>query len=136
MEALTRIESNCVVQPGPLATPCKVWQGVKSARGYGRVHYMGKKCQVHRVAYELARGPIPLGLELDHLCSNRACCAPEHLEPVTHEENVRRGSRAQKTLCSKGHPLDRVNATSGSRYCSTCQRAHARAWRARRKEAA
>jgi hypothetical protein len=59
--------------------------------GYGRIGYGGKEPVAHRLIYELLVGPIPLGHILDHLCRNRNCVNPEHLEPVTHQVNTHRG---------------------------------------------
>lgn len=89
----------------------------------------------HRVMYELYRGPIPGGLELDHLCRNTRCINPDHLEPVTHAENVRRGDGAAalrdgaakqraRTHCPQGHPYDESNTHHyhGRRVCIICKR--------------
>jgi hypothetical protein len=69
---------------------CWTWLGTHTGPGYAQTTEGGRKIGVHRVVYELLIGPIPPGLELDHLCRNRACINPEHLEPVTHSENMRR----------------------------------------------
>ena len=78
-------------------TQCHVWYGAK-VDGYGNVRVGSHSYLAHRIAYERARGPIPTGRELDHLCRNRACINPAHLEPVTHRENARRGSQAKLSV--------------------------------------
>jgi hypothetical protein len=77
-------------------TPCWVWTGCRIYSGYGRLSVAGKLVLAHRYAYELLRQPIPAGLTLDHLCRNRACINPEHLEPVSVAENTRRGGMARR----------------------------------------
>lgn len=82
----------------------------------------------HRVVYEHLVGPIPDGLQLDHLCRNRTCVNPEHLEPVTAAENRRRAA-ALITACPQDHPYDDINtgiASTGQRYCIECNRTRAR----------
>lgn len=109
------------------ATGCWNWQGAK-VYGYGYISSGAEKSmrqsRTHRVAYELLIGPIPEGLELDHLCRNRACCNPDHLEPVTHAVNAQR--RPQQTHCVKGHELTpenvRVRKDRGTRECRICIR--------------
>jgi len=73
---------------------CWEWAGTRQPSGYGAIYVEGRILRTHRVSYELLVGPIPEGLHLDHLCRNKACFNPEHLEPVTHVENMRRVRRA------------------------------------------
>lgn len=128
-----RIEA-CTVKT---AAGCWEWQLHISGSGYGRMTLNGKPgVDVYRVAYEAYRGPIPAGLEVDHLCRNRKCCNPDHLEPVTKRINLLRGTNpaalnARKTMCPSGHPYDKKNTylqRNGKRYCRACaaewQRAH------------
>lgn len=111
---------------------CWLWTGAKTTRGYGNVGWHRRVCRVHRLVYEYMIGPIPEGYELDHLCRVHACCNPEHLEAVTHRENVMRGegiavAHAKKTACPRGHAYDIV-LTNGGRWCSVCRRE----WRRKR----
>lgn len=100
--------------------------GGRLGPGYSTV-WWGKPLYAHRVAYELYVGPIPEGLEIDHLCRNRACCRPDHLELVTHRVNMRRGTYGRKTHCPAGHPYDEANTYyppgggGHHRICRTCQ---------------
>ena len=105
---------------------CWEWSGAKS-KGYGIVGYRQKNVYLHRLMYELRFGPIPRGLTIDHLCRNRACCNPEHMEVVTAGENTLRGetlTRANKakTHCPRGHAYDSANTyrMRHSRYCKKC----------------
>ena len=117
------------------AEECWPWTGALNGSGYGVISRGGsrvrgdviKNALAYRAAWELTNGPVPEGLELDHLCRNKACCNPAHLEPVTHEENMR---RAMRTHCIHGHEFTEVNTRwqklpNGrfSRVCLTC-RAH------------
>lgn len=77
--------------------PCHVWQRSLNAGGYGIAWHQGKSAKAHRVAWVKANGPVPLGYELDHLCRNRACCNPEHLEVVKRATNTRRGLSTKLT---------------------------------------
>lgn len=110
---------------------CWLWTGVRNWGGYG-FFYVDANCfgkAAHRFAYETEIGPIPEGLQLDHLCRNRQCVNPAHLEPVTQQENIRRGNGgahwAAKTHCPKGHPYEGDNVyinPKGSRECKACRR--------------
>jgi hypothetical protein len=109
---------------------CWSWTAWRDKHGYGRVSVGSVRKLAHRVVYELCVGPIPGGLELDHLCRNRACINPDHLEPVTHHENLMRGDgvsarNARKTHCPRGHALSGNNLyvdPKGDRECRTCRR--------------
>lgn len=109
---------------------CWLWTGGLSAAGYGRIRVDGTLHYTHRFVYEHEVGPIPAGLEIDHLCRVRSCCNPEHLEAVTHGENVRRGD-AVITHCPAGHPYEGRNLImdGNSRKCRQCVYARHKRWR-------
>ncbi len=81
-----------------LPNGCWQWQGDKSKKGYGRFWVGNKFAQAHRYAYELIKGPIPEGLEIDHLCHNPGCVNPDHMQLVTGQENIERGWQGKKLL--------------------------------------
>lgn len=105
-----------------LDTGCWVWQRTRSKAGYGQMYVDGKMVYAHREFYEGYVADIPPGLVIDHLCRNRACCNPDHLEPVTFTENMR---RTRRPACKRGHPLTKENvyvAPDGERQCRECNR--------------
>lgn len=126
------------------ADECWPWLGAISNNGYGNVAIEsgrgGKATAAHRAVYTLLVGPIPGGLQIDHLCRNRACVNPAHLEPVTGQENVRRAA-ALRVTCASGHPFSPENTTHlpsrpTVRLCRECRRATQRQYRARKAAAA
>jgi len=137
-----RFEAKFIPEP---MSGCWIWTAWLSD-GYGLIKNDGRTIIAHRLAYELYKGPIPDGLELDHLCRNRCCVNPDHLEPVTRQANILRGmglcaENAKKTHCSNGHPYDEKNTyvrkrVSGGRACRTCGRAHGKRHYAKKIEAA
>src|SRR5262249_48328271 len=115
------------------ATGCWIWTGGRTSSGYGSVSRKGRNTTAHRVVYEVTREQVPDRLVVDHLCRNRLCCRPDHLEVVTNQENVRRGDAARKngerqrnkTHCLRGHSLAGLNlytTPNGNRQCKTCKR--------------
>lgn len=99
---------------------CWLWAGAITGKGYGHIRGDGgsNAVLVHRVVYEAVYGAIPEGLEIDHLCYQPRCVRPEHLEAVTHQENVRR--KRPKTHCKRGHDLADAYLNSGRRHCRLC----------------
>ena len=140
MNASARI----VPQINLLTAGCWEWPGGRTPDGYGRIGIGGKVRPVHRVFYEEQVGPVPDGMVLDHLCRNRACLRPDHLEPVTPSENTMRGEsfaalNARKTTCPKGHEFTPDNTYihtnkkgMHARHCRACSAANQRAYAARK----
>lgn len=112
---------------------CWPWPGMWDVWGYGRVGVNGHQRGAHRAVYELMVGPVPDGLELDHLCRFRACVNPDHLEPVTHAENVRR-IHVRQTHCLYGHEFNEVNTRyrGNARRCRVCERRRSADYKVRR----
>ena len=110
----------------PVEEGCWHWTGGRTSHGYGTLWFDGRSQRAHRVVYEALVGPIPDGLVIDHLCRNRLCVNPDHLEPVTLLENIRRGQgNGSKTHCPSGHEYTPENTRRnalGWRYCRTCKR--------------
>ena len=131
---------------------CVIWTAYINVDGYGTIRVANTRRNAHRVAYELLIGPIPEGMQLDHLCHtrdascaggptcmHRRCVNPYHLEPVTPRQNTLRAPKssatvnAAKTHCPQGHPYDEANtwvSKKGKRHCRTCLNDHQRKYRA------
>ena len=122
---------------------CWLWTGaLKSSRhdskagGYGNFHPTTYgAANAHKFSYVLLVGPVPDGLVLDHLCRVRRCVNPQHMEPVTNQENLLRGDgfpaiNARKTHCQAGHPLagENLSVTLQGRRCRICHRAANARW--------
>lgn len=120
---------------------CWVWIAARQSAGYGSVSFLGRKGRLaHRVVYELLVGEIPRDRECDHLCRNRTCVNPEHIDLVTSRENTARGDaprvtklrHAKRTQCPSGHPYDEANTVWYTkkgyrcRSCRACERARQR----------
>lgn len=134
-----RVLSRLIIDP----SGCLIWAGSLNSTGYGQVEHEHRALYVHRLMYEWFVGPIPDGLHIDHLCRNRACGAPAHLEAVTPKVNILRGdgpsaSQARRDHCEQGHEYDLFNTywrddRHGGRQCRACNRASQRARRAAKK---
>jgi hypothetical protein len=124
---LSKIRRNAI-------TGCWEWLGARDTRGYGNIRVARGVRKVHRVLYELLRGPLRDGYDCDHLCRVPWCVRPDHLEAVPHLVNVRRGDamwkpgarQRAKRRCPFGHPYSRRNTyiqpSTGGRACRTCAR--------------
>ena len=130
----TRFWAKVAFGPG-----CWIWTaGVRGGLrgGYGLFSLDGRMVDAHRVAYELLIGPVPARLTLDHLCRNRPCVRPDHLEPVSGRVNTLRGDslsarNARVTHCPQGHRNDLFNTYvhNGMRFCRACRNARSRSHR-------
>jgi hypothetical protein len=127
LPVLTRFWSK--VKTGNLED-CWEWIPKIKPGGYGHICFDGHRVGAHRFAYELLHGPIPEGLTIDHLCRNRICVNPAHMELVPNRINVLRGvgitaQEAKKTHCPQGHVYDLFNtyySKDGERHCRECDR--------------
>lgn len=120
MPAAERIQFGVAVD---IQTRCWNWLGVVDSKGYGHMRIGGVQQRVHRASYEAFVGPVPEGLQIDHLCRNRGCVNPGHLEPVSCAENQRRSPLANvsKTACPRGHDYaEHGRVYRGRRYCRIC----------------
>lgn len=129
-----RISRKLTVDP---ITGCWIHSVSPGNDGYARIHLKDGCAPIHRIVFQSCNGPIPDGMEIDHLCRNRACVRPDHLQLVTHRENVRRGvSRIAKQMarsrCLRGHEFSKV--TSRGRVCMECARLRHHLRKARRLE--
>lgn len=151
-DSLERLMAKIQITPS-----CWIWKGQIRRDGYGNFRMYGKTFKAHRASYILHVGEIPAGLEIDHLCRNRTCVNPKHLEPVTKMVNFLRGESPPlinifKTHCPKGHPYDAANTyiypvrtrrrgnhsrkANGGRYCRACNRQRVAEYQARKRGAA
>lgn len=113
---------------------CWEWVGTLQRNGYSSFYYRGKIVRGHRWSYEHFTAPIPQGKEIDHLCRNRKCVNPAHLEPVTSKENAR---RAMRTHCVNGHAFtpENIYMHDGKRHCRECRRIRGREYHRRKANA-
>lgn len=134
--------------PDKTLKPCWLFTGATNKKGYGNIRFtrqgVGYSMLTHRLSYTLNKGPIPEGLELDHLCTVRSCFNPDHLEATTHLMNVSRGKagshNALKTHCIRGHEYSEDNTVwvfyhnrLNKRACLICKRKNDNAYSARKR---
>lgn len=139
MKSLTVDETRdqIIMRSHRLPNGCWEWLLSETSCGYGAYRHT----TAHQAAYRAWVGKVPRGLELDHLCRNRKCCNPFHLEVVTHRENMRRGACSLRTHCPRGHLYDKsrtVRRSNGysheARWCSRCDKEAMRRYREGNRE--
>lgn len=120
---------------------CWLWTAGKDGKGYGAAYVNLRQVRAHRLAYELLVGPIPDNMTIDHLCRNRVCVNPAHMEVVTQGENTARSNRIQgvayraRSCCKHGHPWtpeNTYNRPDGARICRACGLAATRRYLSRK----
>ena len=141
-DLMDRVDKFIIPEPN---SGCWLWLGGTVSNGYGKVGVRVNNKQhtrvAHLVIYEHLVGKVPNGLELDHKCRTKLCVNPDHLEPVTHLENQRRGTSPvavamAKTHCVRGHELSGENlymTPDGRRQCRVCICVRAKRWRNRQR---
>lgn len=117
-----KIEKYVTVNTG---NGCWEWTGGIQSQGYGTTRYEGKNWLVHRLVYTYYKGDIAAGLVIDHMCKNKVCCNPDHLQTISPKENVLLGEgptakNSKKEECLYGHAYDALDKR-GFRYCRTCK---------------
>jgi HNH endonuclease len=134
------IEQHIMPEPN---SGCWIWLGGlrDTKEEYGGAAWGGRIWRVHRLVFTLLRKKVPAKLDIDHVCRNRICCNPDHLEPVTRGENVRRGQgvvpkNLAKTYCPQGHEytLENTYVWANQRFCRTCSRVYKKNYEREQKE--
>lgn len=139
--ARTYIRERILIEDRGYSSPCWIWQRAISSSGYGSARAPGcsPTTLAHRHSYEAFVGPIPAGLQIDHLCRCRVCVNPAHLEPVSRAENMRRAffDSLSRTHCGRGHEFTAGNTITyrGYRRCRACWNVAYQNWVQRKKAA-